>query len=298
MSEFDSGEGFDSGPGITVESFSGVNGSGPASTSSPDTSGDAQTPGTSQQPTSDNPAWTPFLQSVPDAFHERLKPHLKTWDDNYRGLESKYQELEGKYQPYQAYEGVDPQALSYGLNLLQQLQQNPLELHRLLTEHVRQQGLLQDQQTPGQEEVGLDKDPYLVQLEQRQAALDQRQQQMDQYVQEQQYNQSVEGYQKQIDKQIQDLVGKYGEVVDVQDVLGRMFNQVSQGQNLNAEAAFDEQKQVFQRMWSRQNQGRPAPTIIPPTGTIAPSGDKPVDKMNDEERQAHLVQMLKFVNSG
>ena len=303
MSEFDSGAGYDSGPGLTVESFAGVNGSSPAASTPPDggtsSDGGQQQTGTTQQSAQDNPAWAPFLQGVPDVFHDKLKTHLRSWDDNYRGLESKYQELEGKYKAYQPYEGVDPRALSYGLNLIQQLQQNPLELHRLVTEYVQQQGLMPGQQTPEQESLEMGKDPYLVEIERRQADLDRRQQTMDQYVQQQQYNQQVEGYQKQIDSQIQGLVQKYGEnVVDVQDVLGRMFNQVNQGKNIDAESAFEEQKQVFQRMWERQNQGRPAPNILPPGGTVAPTTEKPISKMSEEERQAHLVQMLKFVNSG
>lgn len=298
---FDSGSDFESGTGLTVESFSGVNGSSPATSASADTSTQQAAPQqtvTTQPSSPDNPAWAPFLEGVPDVFHSKLKNHLKSWDDNYRGLETKYSELEGKYKPYQAYEGVNPQALSYGLNLVRQLQENPVELHRLITDYVKQQGFLQDQKTPEQESLEMGKDPYLVQLEQRQADLDRRQQTMDQYVQEQQYNAQVDNYQKQIDTQIQELVNKYGDAVDVQDVLGRMFNQVNQGKSIDANSAFEEQKQVFQRMWSRQNQGRPAPTIIPPTGTIAPTGEKPVNNMNDEERQAHLVQMLKFVNSG
>jgi hypothetical protein len=308
MSEFDSGFSGDSGPGLTAESFAGVTGQSstgeafsPAATPSQESS---QTSAQPQQSTTgttqaDNPAWAPFLEGVPELFHEKLKPRLRDWDTNYRGLETKYNELEGKYKPFQAYEGVDPQVVGYGLNLYQQIQQDPMRVYNALLQHVQQLGLLEGQQAPGQQqdEQRIDKDPYIAQLEQRQADLDQRQSRMDEYVQQQMYERQVNTYQQQIDSQVQELVSKYGAAVDVQDVLGRMFNQVNQGKNIDANAAFEEQKAVFQRMYQAQNSGRPAPTIIPPTGTIAPSGGKPVSQMNEEERQAHLVQMLKFVNS-
>jgi len=294
---FDSGSSGDSGPGLTAESFSGVTSGGTGEAFSPPSSPSQQSaPQGTTQP--DNPAWAPFLEGVPDLFHEKLKPRLREWDNNYRGLETRYKELEGKYSPYQAYEGVDPQFIGYGLNLYQQLQQDPMRVYQAVQQHVQQLGLLQGQQTPGYEdEQRIDKDPYLAQLEERQAALDQRQSRMDEYVQQQMYNQQVSTYQEQIDKQIQGLVDKFGAAVDVQDVLGRMFNQVNQGRNLDADAAFEEQKAVFQRMWQAQNQGRQAPNILPPTGSIAPTSEKAVGQMNEEERQAHLVQMLKFVNS-
>lgn len=300
MSEFDSGSSTDSGPGLTVDSFSSVTDTsgGSREAFSPAAEAPAPTqsaPGTTQ---SDNPAWAPFLEGVPEVFHNKLKPHLRSWDDNYRGLETKYQELEGKYKTYEPYENVNPEVLSYGLNLVQTLQNDPMRVYQALANHVQQLGLLQDQQGQNQDEMSMDKDPYIAQLEERQAALDMRQQKMDEYVQSQMYNQQVDTYQKQIDKQVQDLVDKYGGAVDVQDVLGRMFNQVNQGKQIDAAAAFEEQKAVFQRMWQAQNQGRQAPSIIPPTGTIAPSSEKPVEDMNEEERQAHLVQMLRFVNSG
>jgi hypothetical protein len=286
--------------GLSVESFSGVTGdSSPVSPQQTDTqSSDTSQPqnlytqGPAQQQGADNPAWAPFLEGIPSVFHNKLKGQLRSWDENYRGLETRYQELEGRYKPY---EGVDPQAIGYGLNLLQQVNNNPQELHRLLTEHLTQQGMLQ----APDEELQLDQDPYLAQLEQRQFDLDARQQKMDQYVQEQVYNQQVEGYQKQIDKQVQGLITKYGEAaVDVQDVLGRMFNQVNQDKQIDAEAAFAEQKAVFQRIYQKQTQGRRAPSVIPPTGTIAPSGgDTPVSKMNEQQRQDYLVQMLTFANN-
>jgi adenylate kinase family enzyme len=303
MSEFDSGFSGDSGPGISVEDFASVDSGGkeafsPATDSTP-VSAPAQGQGQSQQVPgtnqADNPAWAPFLEGVPEVFHAPLKKQLRSWDDNYRGLETKYQELEGKYKPYEAYQGVDPQALGYGLNLLQQIQSDPQKVYEALQRHLQQQGALQ-QEDP--DEQGLDKDPYLVQLERQQNELLQRQQQMDEYVQQQQYNQKVDTYQQQIDSQVQALVDKFGPAVDVQDVLGRMFNQVNQGKQLDANAAFEEQKQVFQRMYQAQNQGRQAPNILPPSGSVAPTTEKPVGQMNEEERQAHLVQMLKFVNSG
>lgn len=294
MSEpFDSGMSGDSGLNLSAADFgSPVTESTPQDTSQ--SQQQTQSTGTSQP---DNPAWAPFLEGIPELFHNKLRGHLRQWDDNYRGLESRYQELEGRYKPFEQYNGVDPQAIGYGLNMFNAMRTNPMELHRLLTDYVTQQGLLQPQ-TPGPDSVDMDKDPYIAELEQRQAQLDARQAKMDEFVQQQMYQQSVGNYQAQIDKQIQDLVAKYGEAVDVQSILALMFNQVNQGMPMDANAAFEESKSMFQRMYQRQNQGKPAPNIIPPTGTIAPTAEKSVSQMSDEERQQYLVKMLQFANSG
>jgi hypothetical protein len=117
---------------------------------------------------------------------------------------------------------------------------------------------------------------------------------MDEWVQTQQYQQSVSNYETQIDSQIQGLVGQYGRAVDVDDVLSRMYTQFAQGKPLDANAAFEEQKAVFQRIYAAQHQSPNAPQVLPPGGQVAPTTEKPISQMNESERQAHLVKMLQF----
>lgn len=258
----------------------------------------------------DNPAWNPALSGIPDVFHGSLKNHFKKWDDNYRGLESKYQELEGRYKPYEPYTSVDPQFLANGLNLLNSVNKNPLEVYNMLQEHLRNQGLLpgdvpvnRGQQVPDEQqqyESLENEDPRYTELDQRTRALDERQRQMDQFIQEQEQSRMVATYEGQIDKQVQSLIQKYGkETVDIDDLMQRMLFQVTSGKNYDAEAAFQEQRSFFQRMYQKSaNAGKPAPQILSPTGTPAPSGEMSPAQMNEDQRKAYFKQLLDVANAG
>jgi hypothetical protein len=258
-----------------------------------------------QEPQPLNPAWEPVLKDLPEYFHEKAKGHFRTWDDNYRKLEAEKQSLTEKYSPYEQYLGVDPQALQYGLGMLQRVQQDPLALYNALQEHVRGLGLLQEQQQqPGQdpnESVDLGEDPRLQEFERRQQQLDERQQQIDNYIQEQVYNQQVSGYEQDIDTQVQAVVQKYGQqTVDVPDLLQRMFIQTQQGGNFDAESAYQEQVSTFKRLYAaQQSNGRPAPNVLPVGGgTPAPSGEIKPEDMNEDQRKAYFKHLLDIANSG
>lgn len=263
----------------------------------------ASEPVSTDETPADNPAWSPALQGIPDVFHKPLKDNFRKWDDNYRGLESKYQQLEKDYTPYKAYEGVDPQLLGQGLNLLNTVNSDPLRVYNLLVEHLRQSGQLPGETPNPQQQLnesGLEDDPRYAELDNRTKALDQRQQQIDQILEDNQYKSTVQNYEKQVDSQVQAVLHKYGEgVVDIEDLMQRMYLQVNNGKNFDAEAAFAEQKAVFQRMYERQAaSSKGAPRILAPSGNAAPSGDSNPKLMTEDQRAAYFKQLLDVANSG
>jgi flagellar biosynthesis chaperone FliJ len=252
-----------------------------------------------------NPAWEPFLSELPEYFRPKATPHLKKWDENYRNLETQHRELSEKYKPYEPYLGVDPANLGNAWNIYETINNDPKRVYEALTEHMKALGMLpndtqQQQGNDGEppENAFGQVDPKLTELERRQAELDSRQASMDEYVQQQVYERQVQTYEKDIDQQVQGLVNKYGAAVDVEDVLQRMFNQASAGKQLDAEAAFNDQKSTFQRLYKAQNGGRLSPQIIPPTGTPAASGEKKPEDMNEEETKAYFKHLLDIANAG
>jgi len=275
----------DSGQGVTDQ---GVSSTSPVSTT--------QTP--QEQPL--NPAWDPVLKDLPEYFHEKAKGHFRSWDDNYRKLETEHKGLQEKYSPYEQYLGVDPEAIKYGLGMLQRVQQEPMALYQALQEHVRQLGLLkeeQQQQDPNAER--LDEDPRYSEFEKRQSALEQQQSQIDQYIQQQAYNSQVATYEQDVDTQVKSVIDKYGQqAVDVEDLLQRMFVQSQRTGNYNAEAAYQEQIGTFKRLYEAQSKGRPAPNVLPTNGTPAPSGEVNPKDMNEEQRKAYFKHLLDLANSG
>lgn len=247
-----------------------------------------------------NPSWEPVLKDMPEIFHDKLKGHFKSWDDNYRKLESQYRESSERYKPYEQYLGVDPQAIQYGLTMLQRAQQDPLELYNSLRQYVEQQGLLKDQ-TQGQEE-DLETDPRLAEFERRQQMLDERQQQMDNFIQEQVHDQTVAQYRDDVTSQVESIVQKYGEhAVNKEDLLMRMWVQANQSDSgeYNAEAAYQQQLATFKALYAQQNgTSRRAPNVLPVGGATAPITEVKPEDMNEEQRAAYFKRLLDMANSG
>ena len=251
-----------------------------------------------------NPSWEPVLKDLPEIFHEKLKGHFRSWDDNYRGLETKHKQLEEQYAPYKSYLGVDPQAIQYGLTMLQRVQQNPLEMYNNLRQYVQNQGLLRDeqagQQQSQQDTEGLDQDPWREEFERRQQQLDSQQQNINTYIQQQTYEREVETNAQDVDQQVQSVIKKYGhQAVNVDDLLMRMYVQAQQQNgNFDAEAAYQQQLSTFKQLFAQQNgTSRPAPNVLSPGGTTPPTQEMKPEDMNEEQRAAYFKQLLDFANS-
>lgn len=272
---------------------SGLSGTTDSGTStSPDTT-------TAPEQSTTNPAWDPFLAELPEYFHPKAKEHFKTWDEGYNKLQSERDSLQKKYEPYEPYVGVQPEAINYALGLLNQINSDPMKVYQALLEHVKSQGLLKDETTPDPNTENLEEDPRYSDLDKRTQALDQRTQQFEEYLQQQAYNQQVSTYEAEVDKQVQAVIDKYGAAVDTEDLMQRIYVQVQQGKPFDAEAAFNEQKTVFQRLYAKQGQTlRPAPTVIPTTGTPAPSGEVKPEEMNEDQRKAYFKHLLDLANAG
>lgn len=272
-------------------------------TDSGDTSSSPVTPSTDSTggatETKLNPAWEPLMSELPEYFHDKAKGHLSKWDENYRKLESDYKATQEKYAPYEPYVGTDPVSLQNAMNVWDAINNEPKKVYDLLTEHLISLGLMpgpKDENTPDNE--GEQLDPQFQEMQRRQADLDQRQQRIDQYIQQQDYNREVASHESAIDKQVRGVVEKYGNAVDIEDLMSRMFVQAQSGKGYNAEQAFNEQKATFQRLYQRQAQGRSAPQVIPNTGSPAPSGEIKPEDMNEDQRKAYFKYLLDIKNSG
>lgn len=284
----------DSGQGLTDSGNGGI------STDSGQSVDASSLAATQQQTQADNPAWAPFLQDVPNMFHDKIRGHLRGYDDNYRKLETQYREAQERYKPYERYLSVDPGAIHYSLGLLQQIQQNPQAVYEALAEHLKQQGInINGQANPQDDPVDISVDPKFAELDRRQREIDERQAAFDEFIAKQEEERLTAQYEQDINAQIQQIQKQFGNAVDVQDLLDRMLMQVHRGEELNAARAFEDQKTSFQRMYGNMQNTRQAPNVLSPNGTIAPSGSqkKPED-MNESERKAYFKQLLDAANAG
>src|SRR6266568_9201116 len=90
-----------------------------------------------------NPNWNEFWEALPEQYREEvqknLTPVLEKWDYN-------VQKRFDQYKPYERYvkEGVDPEVINYGINLMNKIDSNDgaMEVFGQLGQYLESQGLL------------------------------------------------------------------------------------------------------------------------------------------------------------
>lgn len=87
-----------------------------------------------------HPAHEKLLNELPEAWHQKVLPHLQEQDKYFQ------QEIE-KYGPYKEFveAGVAPEILRGGLNLAKAIETQPLDVYESLTTYLKQNGLLAEE---------------------------------------------------------------------------------------------------------------------------------------------------------
>ena len=84
-----------------------------------------------------HPAHEKLLSELPEAWHQKVLPHLQEQDKFFQ------QEIE-KYGPYKEFvdAGVSPEILRGGMNLARAIETQPMDVYESLTDYLKQNGLL------------------------------------------------------------------------------------------------------------------------------------------------------------
>jgi hypothetical protein len=94
------------------------------------------TPDESQEGTGLNPAWNDLMQVVPSQLHSLVTPHLQKWDQNYQeGIGKVHSEYES-WKPFKE-AGIAPEQVTYGLQLLDAIEQRPQEIFDALKNYLQ-----------------------------------------------------------------------------------------------------------------------------------------------------------------
>ena len=101
-----------------------------------------------EEPTKVHPAYEKLLSELPEAWHEKVKPHLAEQDKYFQ------QQLE-KYSPYKQFveEGVEPSYITQSIQLAQAIAADPLAVHTNLTKALMDQGLLKAEAEKAAQEI-------------------------------------------------------------------------------------------------------------------------------------------------
>jgi hypothetical protein len=129
---------------MSEENFEGLE--APESVDTTDVSQDS-TPEVAE-PTKAHPAHEKLLSELPEAWHDKVKPHLQEFDRNVQ------QQLE-KFSPYKQFveDGIDPSYITQSMQLAQAIAADPLTVHENLTKALMDQGLLKAEAKKAAQEI-------------------------------------------------------------------------------------------------------------------------------------------------
>lgn len=218
----------------------------------------------------ENPAWAPILEAVPAAFHNMVKPKLVEWD---KGVQDRFTKIHEQYAPFKPFleQQVDPNSLRQGLQLVRNLDQDPVAFYNHMGERLRAAGYLKeaaeaeakaDEIEEEQKEEELEfKDPRLDSFMQQ---LQEAQQQFEQQKQEQEADQQLE----QELTQVQEMHGgPLGEMLEREVLLrAQAMYDIAINAGRPLPTLVDAYKSQMAFMADYQKQGPRAPQVIPGGG--------------------------------
>jgi hypothetical protein len=162
-----------------------------------------------------HPAYEKVLAELPEAWHEKIVPHLQEQDKYFQ------QQLE-KYTPFKEFMDVDisPDVIRDSLRLAEVAVSDPVYLYRTLADQLRSQGLLDEAEFVEQEADKIeesDDDDYELSpaLQKEFAARDAKLQEQEEYIENVKFEAEVNYEYAELENQIEDLTSRY-DVTDAQ----------------------------------------------------------------------------------
>lgn len=134
-----------------------------------------------EQGSDGHPAWAPIREALGDVMFHKIRPHLQEFDSE---AQKRITELNSRYEPWKALseQQITPDVVKRALGIVQSIDANPLQMYEALGNHLRQQGLLQEQAPqsqvqgePGEEDEEPEdpRDVALRELQEQQAQVQQ-----------------------------------------------------------------------------------------------------------------------------
>lgn len=241
-----------------------------------------------------------YLGQVPESIRSQIEPAFKSYRDS---LESGYTNQTQQFEPYKQIEdqGWTPEHVNVGLNLLQQLNDNPqvvfdalVKEYPELTQQMQQQMPEFQQSTPQFQQnngTGMDIPPELQQrLDQQEQVIQLMYKGFEQQQQALAERQSSDQEQQEL-KQFNELLDKTAP----SDKYHRPFilSYIAQGQTPDqAVKSYNDWQTSEQQRWRSNG----APLVAPGSGGGLPSEPIDTSKLNDKDRRDLITQYLEAAN--
>jgi hypothetical protein len=248
----------------------------------------------SEPETKVHPAYEKVLAELPEAWHEKIVPHLQEQDKYFQ------QQLE-KYTPFKEFMDVDisPDVIRDSLRLAEVALTDPVYLYRTLAEQLRENGMLEEaeiveKQADIAEEASEDEDYELSPaLRKEFDARDAKLKEQEEYIESVKFEAEVQAEQAELESQIDELTSRY-DVTDAQmdKILKVLEIQLASDENATIFTAARELAEIAGIRYPAKgvNPKEDAPTVLGGGGGV-PSEAFEVPK-DVKAKKAMLAQMF------
>jgi hypothetical protein len=249
-----------------------------------------------------HPAHEKLLSEIPEAWHQKVLPHLQEQDKYFQ------QEIE-KYGPYKEFvdAGIDPEILRGGMNLARAIETQPLDVYESLTTYLEQNGLIaaearQMAKDIMEDESGEDFDD-LLDGEEIPASLKREIDELRSVTQQQQeylYNQRLETETERELKVLEDSIGRLRNEYNITEaheiaIYDIMNAAINAGRDITVEDAARQLASMIPGGLQPSNArpaAEPAPTVIGSAGGAGIQAQNLEVPRDDESKRAMLERMF------
>jgi hypothetical protein len=220
-----------------------------------------------------HPAHEKLLAELPEAWHQKVLPHLQEQDKYYQ------QQLE-KFSPYKDFidGGVDADYINQSIQLAQAIAEDPITIHENLTRALMAQGLLQEDAEEAASEIIEDEDLFeesdiSPKLKKELAARDQKLEELERHIADQDFARQTAQEYEVLEAELSGLKDVY-EVTPQQEqaIIELMESSLERGQDITV---IDAAKKLvgitgvgFKKIGGSAPNGNDAPIVVGSTGGV------------------------------
>lgn len=241
-----------------------------------------------------HPAYDGLLAEIPEAWHNKVIPHLQEQDRNFQ------QQLE-KFTPFKEFidNGLQPDIIRDSLRLADVALNDPVYLYRTLAENLRQQGLLEEADAVEEQADAIEDGDENYELNpairKEFEARDEMIMQQQEYLESIQFESEVAQEQEILGQQLDDLNARYDISPELQNrILGLMEIQLERGEDATIYTAARELAEITGIRYNEKGQlpSEPAPNVMGSNGGNAiPTSPLTIPK-DFRDKKAMLTQMF------
>lgn len=242
-----------------------------------------------------HPAHEKLLSELPEAWHQKVLPHLQEQDKYFQ------QEIE-KYNQYKEFvdAGISPDILRGGVNLAKAIETQPLDVYESLTDYLKQNGLLAAEAKQAareimEEESGEDFDDIFDE-DNIPASLKREIEELKNFQYQQQLEAETQKELAKLESDVNNLKSKYA-ITEAHEVA--IYDLMNAAINAGREISVEEAARQLSAMIpgglpsnSPRVNAEPAPTVIGSAGGAGIQAQNLQVPKNDEAKREMLAQMF------